>query len=212
MDSRKEAELGKPELYWKTNGEYIARNLTFPQSLGVKAWKKILESVSLSEIDTVFDCGANIGRNIGFLKDSDLLSKSSFTALDLNGVALEKLIGTYPDVITKHTNILNFECDEVFDLVFTSGVLIHINPENLEQVYENLMKLTKKYCLLIEYFNRTPVEITYRGENGLLWKRDFGKHFLEKSGWEPISYGFLWGHEYDAAGFDDVTYWLFRRN
>jgi len=90
--------------------------------------------------------------------------------------------------------------------------LIHINPENLEQVYKNLMKLTKKYCLLIEYFNRTPVEITYRGENGLLWKRDFGKHFWEKSGWEPISYGFLWGHEYDAAGFDDVTYWLFRRS
>ena len=179
MDSRKEAELGKPELHWKNNMQYIGRNLTFPQSLGVKAWKKILESVSLSEIDTV---------------------------------ALEKLISAYPDVVTKHTNILNFECDEVFDLVFTSGVLIHINPENLEQVYENLMKLTKKYFLLIEYFNRTPVEIPYRGENGLLWKRDFGKHFLEKSGWEPISYGFLWGHEFDAAGFDDVTYWLFRRS
>ena len=212
MVSRKETESRVPELYWNDNTEYIARNSTFSHDLGVKAWKQILGAISLNEIDTVFDCGANIGRNIGFLKDVDLLSKSSFAALDLNSVALEKLIGTYPDVETKHTNILNFECDEVFDLVFTSGVLIHINPKNLEQVYENLMKLTKKYCLLIEYFNRTPVEIPYRGENGLLWKRDFGKHFLEKSGWEPISYGFLWGHEYDTAGFDDVTYWLFKRN
>ena len=39
MDSRKEAELGKPELHWKNNMQYIGRNLTFPQSLGVKAWK-----------------------------------------------------------------------------------------------------------------------------------------------------------------------------
>jgi hypothetical protein len=26
-----------------------------------------------------------------------------------------------------------------------------------------------------------------------------------------LDYGFLWGHLYDSAGFDDITWWLFEK-
>lgn len=26
-----------------------------------------------------------------------------------------------------------------------------------------------------------------------------------------VDYGFLWGHIYDSAGFDDITWWLFEK-
>ena len=29
---------------------------------------------------------------------------------------------------------------------------------------------------------------------------------------ELVDYGFLWGHVFDAAGFDDITWWLFKEN
>ena len=61
------------------------------------------------------------------------------------------------------------------------------------------------------YFNRTPVMIEYQGQTNKLFKRDFGRLFLEKFPVEVVDYGFLWGHVYDAAGFDDVTWWLFKK-
>ena len=41
--------------------------------------------------------------------------------------------------------------------------------------------------------------------------RDFGKLFLENFPVKLIDYGFLWGHIYDHAGFDDITWWVFKK-
>ena len=40
---------------------------------------------------------------------------------------------------------------------------------------------------------------------------DFGKLFLENFDVKVVDYGFLWGVEYDVAGFDDITWWLFEK-
>jgi hypothetical protein len=53
--------------------------------------------------------------------------------------------------------------------------------------------------------------IEYRGELNKLFKSDFGKTFIDNFDVELIDYGFLWGYEFDAAGFDDVTFWVFKK-
>ena len=63
-----------------------------------------------------------------------------------------------------------------------------------------------------EYFNRTPTSITYQGEEEKLFKRDFGKLFIENFDVTLVDYGFLWGHIYDLAGHDDITWWMFEKN
>jgi pseudaminic acid biosynthesis-associated methylase len=199
------------ERYWANNSHYVTRNSTFDHVLGVRAWKQILQPIQ-REIKSVLDCGANIGRNIGFLKDSSLLPEAEFAAIDLNKAALDVLATKFPDAKLYNSSLLNIDLEAKFDLVFTSGVLIHINPENLARVFDNLMTFSNRYLILIEYFNRTPVEIPYHGQSGLLWKRDFGKDFLEYSNWKVVSYGFLWGQEFDNCGFDDCNYWVFERN
>jgi len=199
------------EHYWADNGNYVTRNSTFDHVLGVRAWKQILQPIQ-REIKSVLDCGANIGRNIGFLKDSSLLPKAEFAAIDLNKAALDVLATKFPDTRLYNSSLLTSNLEPKFDLVFTSGVLIHINPENLARVFDNLMTFSNRYLILIEYFSRTPVEIPYHGQSGLLWKRDFGKDFLEHSNWKVVSYGFLWGQEFDNCGFDDCNYWVFERN
>ena len=75
----------------------------------------------------------------------------------------------------------------------------------------NSVSMSKKYILIGEYFNRTPVSIKYRNKQDLLFKNDFGKIFLENYKVKLLDYGFLWGKIYDTAGFDDVTWWLFEK-
>jgi hypothetical protein len=53
--------------------------------------------------------------------------------------------------------------------------------------------------------------INYNGEDDRLYKRDFGKLFIESFNVELVDYGFLWGHIYDKSGFDDITWWLFKK-
>ena len=92
------------------------------------------------------------------------------------------------------------------------GVLIHIHPKELLSNLNKIYEYSKKYILVGEYFNRTPTSIIYQGQKDLLFKRDFGKVIIENFKLELVDYGFLWGHEYDDAGFDDFTWWLFKKN
>ena len=76
---------------------------------------------------------------------------------------------------------------------------------------EKIFSLSKKYILIGEYFNRTPVSIKYRNKKDLLFKNDFGKIFIENFKVKLLDCGFLWGKIYDSAGFDDITWWLFEK-
>jgi hypothetical protein len=53
--------------------------------------------------------------------------------------------------------------------------------------------------------------LEYQGEKDKLFKRDFGRYLMEHFDVKLLDYGFLWGHEYDHSGFDDITYWLFEK-
>ena len=90
-------------------------------------------------------------------------------------------------------------------------MLIHIHPDDIEANMKKMFNYSRRYILIAEYFNRTPVMIEYRGEKDKLFKQDFGKFFIERFNVSLIDYGFLWGHLYDQAGFDDITWWLFEK-
>jgi len=86
------------------------------------------------------------------------------------------------------------------DLVFTSGMLIHVAPEDLEAAMQAIIDVSAKYVLAIEYPADKEEEIEYRGFHGKLWKRPFGKLY-EKMGLTLLSEGV-------AGGFDRCSYWL----
>jgi len=205
--------LNKQEYFWKHKiaTDYIEDNSFFLEDLGKQAWITMLGTIDLNSVHSIADLGSNIGRNVKFLKA--IHETPSFYAYDINCKALEALEQQFPDVTTKCCSLLSlhsFELPKV-DLVFTSQVLIHIAPENLEKAMRNIYNLSNKYILISEYFNRTPTYVNYRGESDVLFKRDFGSMFLDLFQAKCLGYGFLWGREYDSAGFDDVTYWVFEK-
>jgi pseudaminic acid biosynthesis-associated methylase len=161
-------------------------------------------------VDSILECGCNIGRNIDFLNDA--LPRASKSIIEISKPAFEFVSGKHELAHAFNGAIedADFE-DGTFDLVFTMGVLIHIHPDNLLKNMARMYRLSSDYVLIGEYFNRTPVMLEYMGQQNKLFKQDFGKLFIENFSVELVDYGFLWGHLYDSAGFDDVTWWLFKK-
>ena len=106
--------------------------------------------------------------------------------------------------------IFDFSSDELgkHDLSFTSGVLIHVNPDMLPAVYDRLYACS---TLLIEYYNPTPVEVAYRGHSKRLFKRDFAGEMLERyPTLELLSYGFQYHRDHNFP-LDDATWFVLKK-
>jgi pseudaminic acid biosynthesis-associated methylase len=189
---------------------YVQDNSIFDETLGMLAWERILLKVDKADVSSYLECGSNIGRNIRFL--SKLLPTASANIIELAKTPYEKCMAEFKIDDSYLGPIKAAQFNRQFDFVFSSGVLIHIHPEDLLKSMERMFELSSRYIMIAEYFNRTPVMISYRGEDNRLFKRDFGKMFVENFDCKIVDYGFLWGHEFDTAGFDDVTYWLFEKN
>lgn len=200
------------EKYWAEQYavNYIKKNEAFDHSLGAKAWKIMLAKIE-NNISSLLECGCNIGRNIEQL--NRVIPKSQKSIIEISEPAYNFVTQKYAFSQKFHGPLIdsNFKAKS-FDLVFTMGVLIHINPDQLLDHMEKMFNYSSKYILIGEYFNRTPVSIEYQGESDRLFKRDFGKLFIESFDCKLVDYGFLWGHIYDTAGFDDVTWWLFEKS
>lgn len=156
---------------------------------------------------SVLEFGANIGLN--YLAMKDLLSPLDFTGVEINKLAHSHLELTGCKAV--HSSIFEFQSQEFFDLTFTKGVLIHINPERLSEVYEKLYSLSKRYILIAEYYSPQPVEVVYRGHSGKLFKRDFAGEILDKfDDLTLVDYGFTW-HRGEFPQ-DDINWFLMEKS
>ena len=184
----------------RNNGEDIlASNLIF-FSKALKQTKKITSCIEL---------GANIGMNLKALKL--LYPGLNIDAVEINQQAcleLEKVVGK---THTFNKSIFDFNSKRKYDFVLIKGVLIHINPDRLSNVYKKLYQLSNRYILIAEYYNPSPVTISYRGHNDRLFKRDFAGEFLNKfPNLNLVDYGFIY-HRDENFPQDDITWFLIEK-
>lgn len=159
-------------------------------------------------IDSVLEFGANIGLNLLALRN--LLPVAALSGVEINKNAFEEL-NNIVGVQAHHVSIEEFEPDQPVDLAFTKTVLIHINPELLNVVYDKLYTSSKRYILLVEYYNPSPVEVQYRGHAGKLFKRDFAGEIMERhKDLHLVDYGFVYHR--DKFPQDDVTWFLMEKD
>src|SRR5260370_4315093 len=69
--------------------------------------------------------------------------------------------------------------DASFDLVYTSGVLIHLAPADIGGALRVIYRCSRRYIWGLEYYARQYQEVEYRSNKALLWKTDFAKLYLE---------------------------------
>lgn len=202
--------MNEQQNFWANDyaREYIRKNQEFDLTLGVEGWRKMLASCS-DDVNSILECGCNIGRNINFL--NVVLPSANKSIIEISPQAYEFVTTKYELQSAFHGSIEESNLMGQFDLVFTNGVLIHIHPDELLANMRKMFDYSSKYILVGEYFNRTPLMLEYQGQKDRLFKRDFGKLFIQNFPVKLVDYGFLWGHIYDKAGFDDITWWLFRK-
>lgn len=158
---------------------------------------------------TCIEFGANIGMNLKALK---LLhpAQEQF-GIEINAGAAEELAQVIPAANVRHDSILDFNPDRTWELALIKGVLIHINPEMLPQVYDKLVAATGKYLLVAEYYNPAPVAISYRGHTDRLFKRDFaGEIMTLHPQLELVDYGFAYRRDPNFPQ-DDITWFLMEK-
>lgn len=87
--------------------------------------------------------------------------------------------------LTKNINLVQGSAldipfkDHYFDLVFTSGVLMHIAPANIKKAMEEIYRCTKKYIWGFEGYADNWTEVVYRGNKNMIWKTNFSKLYLD---------------------------------
>jgi spore coat polysaccharide biosynthesis protein SpsF len=162
-----------------------------------------------SRVGSVIEFGANIGLNLRALRR--LLPAAHLAAVEINASAVETLRDWVGCEEVIHDSILNYEPTNTYDLSFTKGVLIHINPDELASVYETLYRSSHRYILVAEYYNPSPVEVPYRGHSGRLFKRDFAGEILDRySDLRLVDYGFAWKRDPNFPQ-DDLTWFLMEK-
>lgn len=183
--------------YSKRNvGEnWIASNTAF--------FTKVLKSTK--DIQSILEFGSNIGMNLMALET--LLPNAELSAIEINTSAAVKLKKNIDKIKVYPISIFDFEPDKKRDFVFTKGVLIHINPEKLQAVYEKLWESSSRYILVAEYYNPLPVVVSYRGHQDKLFKRDFAGEMLDKyNDLKLLDYGFIY-HK-DPYSLEDEFNWF----
>lgn len=161
------------------------------------------------KLDSCIEFGANIGMNLKALKL--LYPGIKASAVEINKTACESLKDLIGPENVFNGSILDATFPAQAKLTLIKGVLIHINPDILQEVYEKLYINSEKYILIAEYYNPVPVAIPYRGHNDRLFKRDFAGEFLDKyKDVELIDYGFSYRRD-NAFPQDDITWFLLKK-
>jgi pseudaminic acid biosynthesis-associated methylase len=160
-------------------------------------------------IQSCIEFGANIGMN---LKAIQLLHPTiDASAIEINAAAAAQLQEVIAPDNVHNTSILDFESTRTYDLALIKGVLIHINPNELPQVYDKLVASCERYLLVAEYYNPAPVTIPYRGHTDRLFKRDFAGEIMDRHPQlQLLDYGFSYRRDPNFPQ-DDITWFLMEK-
>ncbi|WP_133511735.1 pseudaminic acid biosynthesis-associated methylase [Candidatus Thiosymbion oneisti] len=198
------------EQFWaKTYGdEYTKRNMDSRLIVNnVAFFLRILRRTG--PLKSVIELGANIGFCLRALRS--LLPDTELSALEINESAADVLESWGEVTRVYRQSLLEFEPNRCWDLAFTKGVLIHINPEKLSVAYDKLYASSGKYVLVAEYYNPKPVTIPHQGHTDTLFKRDFAGELLDRfSDLRLIDYGFVYRRD-PVFPQDDVSWFLMEK-
>jgi spore coat polysaccharide biosynthesis protein SpsF len=199
------------EQFWsgKFGDEYTERNQGgLALASNIALFTKIMGRTR--PIQSKIELGANRGLNLQAIKQ--LLPQIKLAAVEINEVAVKHLQASFGDGIkVYHQSILEFVPKSKYDFALIKGVLIHINPDYLGKVYDMLYLSTTRYICIAEYYNPKPVEVTYRGHEGKLFKRDFAGEMMDKfPDLKLIDYGFVYHRDYKFPQ-DDMTWFVLEK-
>jgi pseudaminic acid biosynthesis-associated methylase len=169
--------------------EYSERNLLDPPALDASYHRKygvtrsILNQQFLADIPrtaSILEVGCNLGNQLVLLRQMGFEN--------LTGIEIHKEIVKHAQTRALGVKVMEGSAlaipfdDASFDVVFTSGLLIHIAPHDLPVVMREVHRCSKRWIWGLEYYAPQMTEVLYRGHSALLWKTDYAHLYAESFG------------------------------
>ena len=185
---------------------YTDRN-SDPRLIAANIWMFSQALRSCGEIGSVLEFGANVGLNLQALRA--LYPEITCDAVEINRQAAGHLRQNLGVDHVFEQSLVGFDPKgRKWDLVLCKGVLIHLSPDVLADVFRMLRNATSKFILLAEYYSPSAAEVNYRGHSDRLFKRDFAGDLLAQHPEVVLrDYGFAYRRD-PLARQDDLNWFL----
>ena len=167
--------------------QYTDRNALSPDELDSEYRKRYgvtrteMNGLLLNEIDppsSILEVGCNVGNQLVLLQK---MGWRELYGIELQNYALKLLRSRSRTIEVAQGTVSQIPCrSERFDLVFSSGLLIHVHPNDIEAALRELYRCSSRYISGFEYYADEYSEVSYRGHRSLLWKADFARMYLEE--------------------------------
>jgi pseudaminic acid biosynthesis-associated methylase len=183
---------------------YIDRNRALDERRAT-FWTDLVRGTG---IRSVLEIGCGQGANLKPL--AALLDPRDVWGVDVNedALALARLHAPGVNVVASRARRLPFR-DDLADLAFTVGVLIHQPETTLPIVMAEIVRCSARFVLWAEYHAPTTEEVRYHGKDGALYRRDYGAIYRELfPELKVVREGFLAPED----GFDRVTWQLLEKD
>ncbi len=159
--------------------EYTERNTYGPEELD-RYYQKTL-GITLTamnryllkdlRIGSVLEVGCNIGMKLNHLQR---MGYENLYGIELQLQAVERAKQRAKNIKIVQGSAFDIPFkDKFFDLVFTNGVLIHIDPEDLKDAMGEIHRCSKKYISGLEYFSEQSEQVPYHEKKNRLWRNNF---------------------------------------
>jgi pseudaminic acid biosynthesis-associated methylase len=126
---------------------------------------------------SILEVGCNLGNQLMILEQ---MGFKNLTGIEIHKEIVKEAQARVPWASVVEGSALKIPFDDAkFDLVFTSGLLIHIAPRDLPVVMHEIYRCSKSWIWGLEYYAAETTEVLYRGQAGLLWKADFARTYTE---------------------------------
>lgn len=204
---------------WKGEfgNDYVHRNPVNDENIGARM--KLLNAMMYTTLmhtgdifETILEVGCGNGANL-------LALERLYEVAAQLGSAGCKFNGVEPNEQARKQNESNAVIldgvatalpypDSSMDMVMTSGVLIHVHPDELLKAMQEIYRVSSNYIFCIEYFAPTQEKIDYHGEQAAMWRNDYGSLWLSNFKLNCIGYGFSWK---PVSKLDNLTWWILKK-
>ena len=126
----------------------------------------------------ILEVGCNLANQLLLLQE---LGYTSLYGIEVQAYALEQAKARSQGLNLVQASAFDIPYDDgYFDLVFTSGVLIHNAPDDLPVALSEIHRCSREFIFGTAYFSSSVKEVKYRDQQGLLWKMDYAKEYLSR--------------------------------
>ena len=141
----------------------------------------LVETISKFNPSSILEVGCNCGPNLYLLAKK--FPDAKIMGIDINPIAVQKGNEWLAQEGILNVKLLEGKADELgqfqdksFDIVFTDAVLIYIGPDKIKEVMEEMIRITRRTLILMEWHSFEPDHKDPKGLGAYytgLWKREY---------------------------------------